>query len=66
MVVTQMITITSVTHVITVNICKVKVFRDDMISRYFPEIAQSICPIMPTSLSKAFVTGVFGDNVALV
>jgi hypothetical protein len=51
-----MITImtTSVTHVIKINICKVKVTRDDKISRYYLDIAQSISPmcisVMPTSL----------------
>jgi hypothetical protein len=37
------------------------------IYRYFPDIAQRISPIcisiMPTSLSKASVTGVYCDNV---
>jgi hypothetical protein len=40
-----------------------KITRDNNISRYFTEIAQSISPIcksiMPTSLSKASVTGVY-------
>jgi hypothetical protein len=47
-----------------------KITRDDNISRYFPDIAQSISPIcisvMSTSLSKASVTVVYCDNVALV
>jgi hypothetical protein len=74
--VTQMIPImtTSVTHVIQVYSCKVKVIRDDQMFRYFPEY----CPehisimniyngiIMPTSLSKELVMGVFCDDVALV
>jgi hypothetical protein len=47
-----------------------KITRDDNISRYFPDIAQSISPIcisiMPTSLSKASLTGVYCYKVALV
>jgi hypothetical protein len=47
-----------------------KITSDDNISRYFPDIAQRISPIcislMPTSLSKASVTGVYWHSVALV
>jgi hypothetical protein len=57
-------------YAIKVSICKVKATRDNKISRYCTDIAQSVSPIyisiVPTSLSKAFVTGVFCDNVALV
>jgi hypothetical protein len=37
--ITIMTTSTSVTHVTKVNICNVKVTRDDKISRYCPDIA---------------------------
>jgi hypothetical protein len=59
-----------VTHVIKVNIFKVKVTKNDKICGYFPDIAQSISSkcifIMPTSLPKASIMGAFCDNVALV
>jgi hypothetical protein len=46
------------------------IIRDDNISGYFPDIAHRISPIcisiMPTSLSKASVTDVYCENVALV
>jgi hypothetical protein len=55
---------TSVTHVI-----KIKITRDDKISRFFPDMPRAylLCIfLMPTSLSKVSVRGVYCDNVALV
>jgi hypothetical protein len=52
---------TSVTHVIKVNICKIKVTKNDKISRYCQDISQGIS----LYLCQKLFMGVVSDNVAL-